>query len=444
MNQNDEKIVLPRLRKMWRGRRVVGGLVVLAGTVVGCGDRAADPEGSAGEMTAAEMATMEPAEPSAGAAEMTPDEMAAMGTAEADQGDRTSVYLTPEQERALGVTYVEARRRSLDRTIRTVGRIDAAEPRIADVTPKIDGFVEQLFVATTGEFVRRGQRLLSIYSPLLVAAQEELLTARRLATRIDPSAGEAYRNSQAMLDAARRRLIYWDITEEQIQRLEETGEVTKTLTLVAPVSGIVLEKDVFEGQRTMPGMRLYRIADLSTIWVEGEVFEQDLQFVQTGAQAHIELAAYPGEHIMGTVTFVYPTVEIESRTNRIRITVPNPDLRLKPGMYVTVFFDVEAIRDGIAVPLEAVIVTGVRDLVFVRDDEGMLAPREVVLGNRAGDQVQILDGLTEGEMIVASANFLIDAESRLAGSGGAMAGMQHESALKPAAGDTTPTGDRND
>lgn len=397
-------------------KRHAGTLLLLAGTIAACGSPADEPAG----------AGTAPAETSA---EVDSPRAASRGM----------VHLTAEQERALGVTYTEVRRVSLTRTIRTVGQIVTPEPNIADVTPKIDGFVERLFVASTGETVRRGQPLLSIYSPALVAAQEELLTARRLAARVDPGAEEAYRNAQAMLDASRRRLTYWDITDAQIRQLEERGEVTKTLTLVAPVSGIVLEKDVVEGQRTMPGMRLYRIADLSTVWVEGEVFEQDLQFVQTGSQAHIEVAAYPGEHLMGTVTFVYPTVEVASRTNRVRVSVPNPGLRLKPGMYVTVFFDVDAIRDDIAVPREAVIVTGERNLVFVRGEDGMLSPREVVLGTRAGEHVQILDGLTEGETIVASANFLVDAESRLAATGGAMPGMQHGSVIEPPARDTMPS-----
>jgi len=368
----------------------------------------------------------------------------APGTDTAETASRGMVHLTAEQERALGVTYTTAERMSASSEIRTVGRIEAPEQNIADITPKIEGFVETLFVATTGEPVRRGQKLLSLYSPSLVAAQEELLTARRLTGRIDPAAGEAYRNAQSMLDAARRRLAYWDITAEQIERLEESGAVTKTLTLAAPVNGIVLEKDVFEGQRVMPGMRLYRIADLSTMWVEGEVFERDLQFVDVGAQAHIEVQAYPGEHLMGTVSFVYPTVDVSSRTNRVRVTVPNPGLRLKPGMFATVFFDVAAIRDAIAVPLQAVVVTGERNLVFVRDEEGMLSPREVVLGARAGDHVQILSGLAEGETIVTSANFLVDAESRLAATGGAMPGTQHAghgTVIEPAEEpDTTGTG----
>ncbi len=351
---------------------------------------------------------------------------------------REAVHLTADQERALGVIYTTVRREPLTRTIRTVGRIEPAEPRIADITPKVDGFVERLFVSTTGEAVRRGQPLLTLYSPMLVAAQEELLTAKRLASQVDSSAAEAWRNAQATLEAARRRLAYWDITSDQVARVERSGEVTKTLTLVAPVNGIVLEKQVLEGQQVMPGMRLYRIADLSTVWVEGAVFEQDLQLVREGAQAHIEVAAYPGVHVMGRVSFVYPTVDERSRTNRVRLTVANPELRLKPGMYATVYFDANIGQDVLTVPADAVVQTGVRNLVFHRHPDGSLHPHEVVVGARASDRVQILQGLAEGETIVASANFLVDAESRLAATGGGMPGTQHAghaSAIEP---DTQP------
>jgi Cu(I)/Ag(I) efflux system membrane fusion protein len=382
------------------------GLVLASALLVACGDgdasRAGGGAGAAGH--------------------------AAPGSGEsldaAEAVERQAVHLSAEQERALGVVYVTVTRETLTRSIRTVGRIAAPEPNVADVTPKIEGFVEELFVASTGETVRRGQKLLTLYSPELVAAQEELLTARRLVADVDSTAREAWRSAGAMLEAARRRLAYWDITPEQIDRLESTSEVTKTLTLVAPVSGIVLEKDVFEGQRVMPGRRLYRIADLTEVWVEGEVFEQDIKFVEEGAQAHIEVAAYPGEHEMGMVSFVYPTVDVQSRTNRVRVTVPNRDLRLKPGMFATIFFDVQVADDALTVPMEAVVVTGERNLVFSRGADGTLQAREVVLGARAGERIAILSGLSEGERIVGSANFLVDAESRLGGAEG-MPGTQH-------------------
>jgi Cu(I)/Ag(I) efflux system membrane fusion protein len=399
--------------------KTIMSLVLATAYLTACGG--GEEESPMPGMTAEEHARMQ-----AGANAGDTDESGAM--------IRQAVALTAEQERALGVVYMTVERGDLERTIRTVGRIEVAETNIADVTPKIDGFVERLYVNTTGEAVRRGQRLLTVYSPMLVAAQEELLTAKRLAAQVDSSAGEAWRSAQQMLNAARRRLAYWDITPEQIARVEDTGEVTKTLTLVAPVSGIVLEKLVVEGQRVVPGERLYRLADLSTVWVEGELFEQDLQFVEEGARAHIEVAAYPGVHQMGQVSFVYPTVDERSRTNRVRLTVANPELRLKPGMFATVYFDVRIGEDVVNVPIEAVVVTGERNLVFVRDATGILQPYDVVLGPRAGDRVQIIGGLAGGEVIVASANFLVDAESRLAGTGGQMPGMQHAghgSALEP-------------
>lgn len=393
-------------------------LVIAAAAAVGCSDSDQVSDSPMPGMTAEEHAMM-----SAGGTQGAMDSTGA--------AVRQAVHLTQEQERALGVVYTTVRRDSLKRTVRTVGEVQAPEPSIADITPKIDGFVEELLVDFTGQSVRRGQRLLTIYSPKLVSAQQELLTARRLLDRLSPEAGEAWTSAQELLESSRRRLEYWDITEEQIAAIETSGEITKTLALVSPVTGIVLEKDVIQGQQVMTGMRLYRLADLSSVWVEGEVFEQDLQFVREGAQGHIEVAAYPGEHLMGRVSFVYPTVDAATRTNRVRVTVPNRDLRLKPGMFATVYFDTFIGADVLTVPLSSVVVTGERNVVFVRSADGMLMPREVVMGARAEDLVQVLAGLEEGETVVASANFLVDAESRLAGGGG-MPGMQH------AAVDSTP------
>ena len=367
--------------------------------------------------------------------EMTPEEHARMqsgGQGEVDSTGaavRQPVHLTGSQETALGVVYLTVDSRTLERTVRTVGRVVTAEDRVVDVTLKVEGFVDKLYVGTTGEAVRRGQPLLTLYSPELVAAQEELLTAKRLASRVDSTAGEAWRSAQAMLEASRRRLSYWDIGGDQVERLEQTGVVTRTMTLTAPVSGIVLEKAVLEGQRITPGSLLYRLADLSEVWVEGDVFEQDLQFVELNSQSHMEVAAYPGEHLMGRVSFVYPTVNVASRTNRVRVAVANPDQRLKPGMFATMFFDAQ-LPEAVTLPLEAVLITGTRNLVFVRDTaDGMLHPREVVLGSQSGGFVQILSGLESGETIVGSANFLVDAESRLGSTESDMPGMQHDSGL---------------
>ena len=366
---------------------------------------------------------------------MTAEEHARMqsgGTAGATDSagvtQRQPVHLTPAQERALGVTYLTVRRDTLSRSIRTVGQIAAPESTTTSVTPKIEGFVEHLYVNYTGALVRRGEPLLTLYSPMLVAAEQELLTAKRLAAEVDSAAGDAARFADEMLQSARRRLAYLDISQDQIARIERTGEVTRTLTLAAPFDGVVLAKDVVEGQRVMPGMELFRLAGLGTVWVEGSVFEQDLEYVHMGSRAHFELDAYPGQHFMGSVSFVSPIVDPASRTGRVRLTAPNPGLKLRPGMFVTLYFDVPVGRDVLAVPREAVIITGERNLVFVRMPDGMLAPRRVVLGPRSDERVQILSGLDAGETIVASANFLVDAESRLASSGDAMPGMAGMSA----------------
>ncbi|HEX9705424.1 MAG TPA: efflux RND transporter periplasmic adaptor subunit [Gemmatimonadales bacterium] len=341
--------------------------------------------------------------------------------ADSGQGERAPVHLTADQARAIGVTFTVVERGPMTRAVRTVGQVVPAEPNLAEITIKIDGFVEQLFVDATGMPVRRGQRLLSLYSPMLVAAQEELLSARRLAASVDSTDADAWRNAEALLEASRRRLSYWDISAEQIERLERSGEVTKTLTLTAPFNGIVLEKMVVAGQAVMPGMKLYRIADLSTVWIEGAVFEQDLAFVRVGAPVRAELAAYPGRAFDGRVSFVWPTVDEMSRTARVRVAFENPGGVLRPGMYATVFLEAPIGSDILNVPAEAIVMTGERNLVFVAGRDGALEPREVVLGARAGDRFQVLGGLAVGERIVASANFLVDAESRL-GTGG-MAGM---------------------
>jgi Cu(I)/Ag(I) efflux system membrane fusion protein len=366
------------------------------------------PKPTVGEMTAEEHARVQAGAPA---------------TSDSAAGQRTPVHLSAEQARAIGVAFTIVGRGPLVRTVRTVGQVVPAESNLSEITAKIDGFVEQLFVNATGTSVRRGQPLLTLYSPMLVAAQEELLTASRMAAGIDTSNAETWRNGQVLLDAARRRLAYWDISPEQIDRLERSGEVTKTLTLNAPLDGIVMEKMVVAGQSVVAGMTLYRIADLRTVWIEGAVFEQDVALVRVGAPVRAELAAYPGQSFTGRVSFVWPTVDEQSRTVRVRVAFPNSGGRLKPGMYATLFFEALIGRDVLQVPTEAVVQTGERNLVFVVGAGGALEPREIVLGPRAGGLFQVLSGLAGGERIVASANFLVDAESRLGTGAQAMPGM---------------------
>ena len=358
---------------------------------------------------------------------MTPEQHAQMGGTiiRSDSSGalaREPVMLTPAQAAAIGVTYATVERGPLFRVVRTVGQIVPAESKLADITPKIDGFIERLFVDATGVPVRRGQPLLTLYSPMLVTAQQELLTALQLAAAVDSSQAEAWRNAHALLVAARRRLAYWDISPSQIARLERTSEVTKALTLTAPFDGVVLEKMVVAGQAVMAGMKLYRLADLSTVWVEGEVFEQDLAAVGAGVPARVDVAAYPGQSFVGRVSFVSPVVDEQSRTARVRVALPNPGRALRPGMYATLYFDARLGDDLLSLPGDAIVMTGQRDLVFVARPDGMLEARQVTLGARAGDRVQVLQGVRAGERVLASANFLVDAESRL-GTGKGIAGM---------------------
>ncbi len=356
-------------------------------------------------------------------------DMPGMGGDTGGSAEREPVRLTPAQVQAIGVTYTVVQRGPLERTVRTVGQIVPAEFRIAEVTSKIDGFVEHLFVDATGLPVRRGEPLLTLYSPMLVSAQEELLTAQRLGKSMDSSSdSEAWRNARVLLEAARHRLAYWDISPEQVDRLERTGEVTKTLTLTAPFDGVVLEKMVVAGQAVMTGMKLYRLADLSSVWIEGDVFEQDLALMRVGAAVRAEVAGFPGRSFAGQVSFVLPVVDPQSRTGRVRVVLANPGGALRPGMFATLFFDARLGADALSVPAEAVVMTGERNLVFVVRPDGALQPREVTLGVRAGDRFQILAGAKEGERIVASANFLVDAESRLGGGKGVqnMPGMNME------------------
>lgn len=354
-------------------------------------------------------------------------------TADGSTVERAPVHLSAEQARAIGVTFTVVQRGPLTRTVHTLGQVVPAEPNLAEITTKVDGFVEHLFVAATGTSVRRGQPLLTIYSPMLVSAQEELLAAKRLAASVDSSDGEAWRNGQALVEASRRRLSYWDISREQIDRLERSGEVTKTLTLDAPFDGVVLEKMVVQGQAVMPGMKLYRLANLATVWIEGAVFEQDLHLVRLGAPVSAEFTAYPGRRFDGRVSFVWPTVDEASRSGRVRVQFSNARGELRPGMYATLFLQALVARNAVNVPAEAVVQTGERNLVFVVASSGALEPREVVLGDRAGDRFQIDSGLVAGERIAASANFLVDAESRLTAGPGmsTMPGMNMGSEKRP-------------
>lgn len=341
------------------------------------------------------------------------------------------VMISAEAAHRIGVTFAAVILAPLSREIRTVAQVTYDETRVKSISPKIDGWVEQLYVNYTGQPVSAGQPLLTVYSPMLVSAQEELLLAARLTQSLSGASSDARAGANDLEAASRRRLQYWDISNAEIERIKRTGQVRKTLTLYSPVSGAVIEKNVLGGQRIMAGETLYKVADLSTVWVEGEVFERDLPAVRVGAIVNAEFDALPGERRAGRIAYLYPTLNAETRTARIRVVLQNPGLRLKPGMYATIRIEGEAVN-AVSVPRSAVLSTGERNLVFVRRSDGMLEPRNVTIGESTENRTRIIAGVNVGEMVVASATFLVDAESNLESSLGGMGDMPGMDIAKPA------------
>jgi Cu(I)/Ag(I) efflux system membrane fusion protein len=326
---------------------------------------------------------------------------------------RAIVSLSPERRRALGLRTEPVRRSALDRTLRTVGRVTPDERRLHHVHTKYDGYIEHLYVDFTGKRVRKGEPLVSLFSPELVATQQEYLLAWRARLELAESGlPSVAQGGVDLLEAARRRLLLWDIRAEDITRLERTGIVQRTLDLHSDVSGYVVQKTALHGMRVMPSDILFDIADLSHLWVLADVYESDLPSVRLGMPAEVSLPYLPGRRWMGTVTNVAPTVEAQTRTIKVRVEVDNADGALKPEMFADVLLRSGG-GEGLLLPADAVIHAGERQLVFVDLPDGRLEPREVHLGVRVGDAVQVLHGVAEGERVVTTANFLLDSESSL-------------------------------
>jgi Cu(I)/Ag(I) efflux system membrane fusion protein len=356
------------------------------------------------------------------------------GVTASSDSTKGPITLGDADARRIGITFAPVTLGALSREVRTVGQITFDETRVRAIAPKVDGWVERLYVNSTGQPVVQGQPLLAIYSPMLVTAQEELLLARRLQGEMAGAESGTTQRAEDLVTSARRRLTYWDIPASEIAEIERTGTVHKTLTLRAPAGGYVLEKNVLAGQKIMAGDALYRVADLSAVWVEGEVFEQDLANVREGQTVSAEFQALPGERRTGRIAYVYPTLNPETRTVRVRVVLPNHDLRLKPGMYATLRITAGARDAVLTVPRSAVLSTGERSIVFVRAPNGQLAPREVSVGASNDERVEMLRGVRAGETVVASATFLVDAESNLGtalGGMGDMPGMELTTPPKP-------------
>ncbi|MGB8149395.1 MAG: efflux RND transporter periplasmic adaptor subunit, partial [Azonexus sp.] len=334
-----------------------------------------------------------------------------------------------EKIQKLGVKSAPAKLQVLDKTVRASGRIEVDESRTYTVTAKFEGYIERLYVNTSGQPVGRGQPLFEVYSPELVSAQREYAIAAQGVGQLSEAGGEAQGAMKQLAESSLQRLKNWDISEEQVKTLAKSGETKRTLTFRSPVAGVVTEKKAVQGMRFMPGETLFQIADTSTVWVQADVFEQDIAAVNIGQKAKIRINAYPGEVFEGRIAYVYPTLKAETRTVSVRIELANPKGKLKPAMFADVDIPVAGATAVVTVPNSAVIDSGSRQVVIVQLADGRFEPRPVKLGQRGGDFVQVLDGVKEGELVVTAANFLIDAESNLKA---ALGGMQKAKAAKSA------------
>ena len=331
-----------------------------------------------------------------------------------------SVMISAAKQQLIGVRTTEAKRERLRREVRTTAQITADETKIAHVHVKINGFIEQVFVDYNGQLVKKGQPLFTIYSPDLVSTQEEYLIAKRGEKTLSTSQfAEVAQGSQSLLRSTRERLKLWDISEEQIKKLDETGEVSRTLTFYSPITGFVMDRKAFPQTSVTPDTELYTVSDFSTVWANADIFEYEVPFVKVGQHAEMQLSYYPGKTWNGHVSFIYPTVDPTTRTVKVRMEFPNPEFQLKPQMFADVDLQIDY-GNQIVVPQEAVLDSGKEQRVFVAKGDGYFEPHEITTGAKLDGKVVVLSGLKAGETVVSSGNFLVDSESRLKSASGAM------------------------
>jgi multidrug efflux pump subunit AcrA (membrane-fusion protein) len=321
------------------------------------------------------------------------------------------IHIDPTTVQNMGVKTEPVQKRDMQTEIRTSGKVKVDESKLSIVNARVGGYAEKLDVNVTGQKVTKGQALLEIYSPDLVSTQEEYLQALRYAQGTGGSEGTG---SGDLVESSRRRLLNWGVSQEEIKALEKLGHARNTIAIAAPASGIVLEKMVVQGQNVTPGMELYKIADLSKVWVVASIYQRDLAIARIGGEADVELSYLPGKPFKGKVTFISPVLDEQTKTAEVRIEVPNtPSLDFKPEMFATVTIRSAAHKNVVAVPEQAIIHSGRRNIAIVATGGGYFEPREVELGATADDYVEILEGLHEGETLVISSQFLIDSESNL-------------------------------
>jgi Cu(I)/Ag(I) efflux system membrane fusion protein len=345
-------------------------------------------------------------------------------------GGPAQLRISTEKVQKLGVRTETASLRLLGRTVRAAGRVEPDERRVAVVAPKFEGYVEKLLVNATGQHVSRGQPLFEAYSPELVAAQREYLIATQGLRAMKDAGAEAQGGMRQLAESSLAHLRHWELAPAQLDALVTTGQPQRTVTYPSPVSGVVTEKKALQGMRFMPGEMLYQITDLSSVWVIADLSEQDIGLIKTGARARVTTTAYPNEVFDGRITFVYPTMTAQTRSIPVRVELANPGQRLKPAMFAQVEVTVGGKAPVLTVPDSAVIDTGARRIVLVQVQEGRFEPRDVELGARGENFVEIVKGVSDGEQVVVAANFLIDAESNLKA---AIGGMGAAAAAAPAA-----------
>jgi Cu(I)/Ag(I) efflux system membrane fusion protein len=325
-----------------------------------------------------------------------------------------TVKISLDKVQLLGVRTEPVVPRELRRTVNAVGTIQANERLLYKVAPRFEGWIEKLYVNTTGQAVARGQPLMEVYSPDLVTAQEEYLIALRGAKELKDSGPEAQAVMQRLAEGVLRRLRNWEISDKELLALQQDGKPLRLLPYRSAANGVVLQKPSVQGMRFMPGEVLFEIADLSSVWMLADVSEQDVGLVHLGQEAKLRIVAYPDKAFSGKVVFLYPTIDTETRTAKVRIELANPGALLKPAMFANVELASGHARGKVlAVPESAVLDSGARQVVLVRRGEGLFEPRTVKLGMRADGYIEVMEGLQSGDQVVVRANFLIDAESNL-------------------------------
>jgi multidrug efflux pump subunit AcrA (membrane-fusion protein) len=333
-----------------------------------------------------------------------------------------TVSISPDKQQLIGVRTGKVERRSLERTIHTTAQLTADETKITHIHVKVSGWIDKVYVDYVGQLVKKGQPLFTLYSPDLVATQEEYLIAKRGQAALGSSPfQEVSDGSNSLFRAARDRLKLWDISDEQIKKLDETGEVTKNLIFYSPTTGFVTDRKAFPQTSVTSDTELYTISDLSTIWANLDVYEYEVPYIHVGQDVELQLSYYPGRKWHGHVSYIYPMVDAQSRTLKVRVQLPNPEMELKPQMFADAQLKVDY-GSKVVVPAEAVLDSGNEQVVFVVRDGGMFEPRRITMGPQFDNLIVVLSGLKPGEQIVVSGNFLIDSESRLKS---AMGGMQH-------------------